>query len=78
MDDRLLLNEAIDIAKQNGNPVLKKKLAEKLWPGRKTVTQQVNMTNLCNGSTKSFTKSMLSIICKELKCTSDFLLDIKH
>lgn len=64
---QIKLNEAIEKAKRKGSKKIQKKvLAEKLWPGRKASTQQVNMTNLCNGTTKSVTQNMVAEICDYL------------
>lgn len=70
------VNEAIAQAEANGLKVKKIDLAEKLWPGRKKETLQVNMTNLCNGSTKRIDPEWVETICKELKTTPNYLFNI--
>lgn len=73
----LQINEAFEKAKSKGMKVQKKELAEKLWPGRKQVTQQVNMSSLCNGRTTNVTIEMVHVICGYLKCSADFLFNLK-
>lgn len=75
---KLNIREAFNQASEQGKPVMKKTLAEKLWPESKPVTQQVNMTNLMNGSTKRITVEMVNIICTELNCTPNYLFNEKE
>ena len=49
---RLRVNEAIARSEANGKKVLKKDIAARLFEGASESAQQVNMTNLCNGTTK--------------------------
>ena len=70
------LQEAIDIAKENGITVKKMDLAKKLWPKSKNFTQKANFAKLCNGKTIRVTVDMIKIICKELSCDANFLFDI--
>ena len=67
------LKEAIAKAEANGLKVKKIDLAEKIWPGRNKQTLQVNMTNLCNGSTQRINPDWVDIICRELKTDPNFL-----
>ena len=46
------VNEAIARSEANGKKVLKKDIAARLFEGASESAQQVNMTNLCNGTTK--------------------------
>lgn len=74
---KLKLNEAIAQAEMNGNKILKKELAAKIWPNSRPEAQAVNMTNLCSGVTKKVNPDWIITICRETGCTSDFLLGIK-
>ena len=49
---KLRVNEAIARSEANGKKVLKKDIAARLFEGASESAQQVNMTNLCNGTTK--------------------------
>lgn len=73
----LKVNEAIARAEMNGKKILKKDLAAKIWANSRPEAQAVNMTNLCNGTTKRVDPEWIVIICRELGCTSDFLFGIK-
>ena len=73
----LKVNEAIAQAEMNGNKILKKELAAKIWPNSRPEAQAVNMTNLCSGVTKKVNPDWIITICRETGCTSDFLLGIK-
>ena len=73
----LKIKEAYEIAKDFDKTVKKKVLAAKLWPDSNPSTQQVNMTNLFNGTTKRFTFEMIVIICNYLSCTPNYLFDLK-
>lgn len=74
---KLKLAEAFLKAKEEKRAVKKKDLAAKLWPHSNSITQQVNFTNLMNGSTKRITVDMIRIICTELQCSPNDLIDIK-
>lgn len=71
------LNEAIALSEVNGNKILKKDLAKKLWPNSAEVTQQVNMRCLCSGITKRIEPDWVNIICAELGCDANFLFGQK-
>lgn len=73
---RIKLNEAIASSASKGKKVKKKELAAKIWPNSNSSSQAVNMANLCNGTTKRVNPDWIVIICKELGCTSDFLLGL--
>lgn len=73
MEVRLKLNEAIARSQANGKKIFKKELASKLWEGSTGSTQQVNMTNLCNGTTKKISTEWVLIICETLDCSPNFL-----
>lgn len=70
----LRIEEAIARAKANGNKVMKKEIAAKIWAGSTESAQQVNMTNLCNGTTLRIEPEWLNIICDMTGCTADFLI----
>ncbi len=70
---RLRVNEAIARAQTNGKKILKKDVAAELWKGRNVTAQQVNMTALCNGSTKQIRPEWVSIICEMCDCTPNYL-----
>ena len=63
---RLRVNEAIARAQTNGKKILKKDVAAELWKGRNATAQQVNMTALCNGSTKQIRPEWVAL------CTAQF------
>lgn len=73
---RIKLNEAIALSVSKGKKVKKRELAAKIWPNSNSSSQVVNMTNLCNGTTKRIEPDWIVIICRELECTSDFLFGI--
>lgn len=74
----LRIEEAIARAKRNGNKVLKKDIAARLWPDSSESAQQVNMTGLCNGSTARVAPEWVRIICEMTGCTADFLLGLTN
>lgn len=70
---RLRINEAIARANTNGKKVLKKDVAARLWQGSTATAQQVNMTALCNGSTKQIRPEWVITICEMCGCTPNYL-----
>ena len=70
---RLRVNEAIARSEANGKKVLKKDIAARLFEGRTESAQQVNMTNLCNGTTKQIRPEWVVIICEMCNCTPNYL-----
>ena len=72
------IEEAIARAKQQGNKVLKKDVAARLWPDSTPVAQQVNMTSLCNGTTSRISPEWVNIICEMTGCSADFLFGISN
>jgi len=74
---KLRLNEALARAEMNGVKHQKKDLARLLWPNSTTETQQVNMTNLCTGTTKKINPEWVDVLCRELKCDANFLFNIE-
>lgn len=68
------IEEAIARAKANGNKVLKKDIAAKLWPNSLESAQQVNMTKLCSGKLVSVRPEWLNIICDMCNCSADYLI----
>ena len=69
---------ALARAKEQGNKVLKKDLAAKLWPDSSEAAQQVNMTNLCNGRRDAVKPDWVVIICEMCNCSADFLFGLKN
>lgn len=67
------IEEAIARAKQQGNKVLKKDIAARLWPDSTPVAQQVNITRLCAGKTPRINVEWVNVICEMTGCTADFL-----
>lgn len=70
---RLRVNEAIARAQTNGKKIFKKDVAARLWEGSSDSAQQVNMTNLCNGTTKKITPDWVVVLCEMLDCTPNYL-----
>lgn len=70
---KLRVNEAIARAQTNGKKVKKKDIAAELWKGSTETAQQVNMTNLCNGSTKQIRPEWVLTICEMCGCTPNYL-----
>ena len=65
---KLRVNEAIARSEANGKKVLKKDIAARLFEGASESAQQVNMTNLCNGTTKRIVPEWVVIICEMCGC----------
>lgn len=74
---RLRVNESIARSKANGKKVLKKDIAARLFEGASESAQQVNMTNLCNGTTKRIAPEWVVIICEMCGCSADYLFGIE-
>lgn len=70
---KLKVNEAIARSKANGKKVFKKEIAARIFPGVSESAQQVNMTNLCNGTTKRIAPEWVIIICEMCNCTPNYL-----
>nr|DAR43957.1 MAG TPA: hypothetical protein [Caudoviricetes sp.] len=75
---RLRVNEAIARSEMNGKKVLKKDIAARLFEGASESAQQVNMTNLCNGTTKRIVPEWVVILCEMLDCTADYLFGMEE
>lgn len=75
---KLRVNEAIARSEANGKKVLKKDIAAKLFPGVSESAQQVNMTNLCNGTTKRIVPDWVVIICEMCDCEPNYLFGYKQ
>lgn len=73
---RLRVNEAIARSETNGKKVLKKTLPP-VFEGASESAQQVNMTNLCNGTTKRIVPEWVVILCEMLDCTADYLFGME-
>ena len=76
-DMKLRVNEAIARSLANGNKVLKKDIAARLFEGASESAQQVNMTNLCNGTTKRIVPDWVVIICEMCGCSADYLFGLE-
>lgn len=74
----LRIDEAIARAKANGNRVYKKDIAARIWPNSSPAAQQVNITGLCNGSTKRVAPEWVQIICKMTGVSADFLMGLSN
>lgn len=74
----LRIEEAIARAKTQGNKVMKKEIAAKLWPDSSITAQQVNMTALCRGVTGRIYPEWIKTICEMTGCTADFLLGMSN
>lgn len=74
---KLRVNEAITHSEANGKKVLKKDIAARLFEGASKSAQQVNMTNLCNGTTKRIVPEWVVIICEMCGCSADYLFGLE-
>lgn len=72
------IEQAIARAKEQGNKVMKKDVAARLWPNSSPATQQVNMTTLCNGKTTRINPEWVNIICEMTGCSADFLFGLSN
>lgn len=72
------INEALQFSKKNGKEIQKKDLAKKLWPDSAPLTQEVNMSNLISGKTKTIKPEWIEIICEETGVSANELLGIKQ
>ena len=70
---KLRVNEAIARSEANGKKVLKTDIAGRVFEGASESAQQVNMTNLCNGTTKRIVPEWVVIICEMCGCSADYL-----
>ena len=71
---KLKIDEAIAMARVNGQKIMKKDIAARLWPNSIESTQRVNMTRLCVGETAYVQPDWINTICDMTGCTADFLL----
>ena len=74
---KLRVNEAIARSEANGKKVLKKDIAARLFEGASESAQQVNMTNLCNGTTKRIVPEWVVIICEMCGCSADYMFGME-
>lgn len=74
---KLRVSEAIARSEMNGKKVKKKDIAARLWEGSSEQAQQVNMTNLVNGTTKKISPDWVVIICEMCDCSTDYLFGLK-
>lgn len=72
------IEQALARAKEQGNKVLKKDIAARLWPDSSPAAQQVNMTILCSGKTARVAPEWIRIICEMTGCSADFLLGLSN
>jgi hypothetical protein len=73
---KLKVNEAIARSAMNGKKVFKKDIAARLFESASESAQQVNMTNLCNGTTKRIVPEWVVIICEMCGCSADYLFGL--
>lgn len=73
----LRINEAIARANRNGANIKKKDIAARLFDGVGEKAQQVNMTSLCNGTTKRVKPEHILIICEMCNCSADYLFGLE-
>lgn len=71
---KLKIEEAIAMARVNGQKIMKTDIAARIWPNNVLSAQRVNMTRLCTGETASVKPEWINIICDMTGCTADFLL----
>ena len=71
------IEQALARAKERGNRVMKKEIAERIWPTSNAETRRVNITRLCNGMTERICPEWVVIICQMLDCSADFLFGLK-
>lgn len=74
---KLKINEAIARSAANGKKVFKKDIAARLFKGASESAQQVNMTNLCNGTTKRIMPEWVVIICEMCDCSANYLFGME-
>lgn len=74
---KLRINEAIARSLMNGKKVFKKDIAARLFEGVSANAQQVNMTNLLNGTTQRIKPEWVLIICEMCECSADFLFGLE-
>lgn len=72
------IEQALARAKEQGNKVLKKDLAARLWPDSAPAAQQVNMTALCAGKTTKINPDWVNIICEMCGCSANFLFGLSN
>lgn len=73
---KLRVNEAIARSAMNGKKVFKKDIAARLFEGASESARQVNMTNLCNGTTKRIVPEWVVIICEMCGCSANYLFGL--
>lgn len=71
------IEAALAHAKEQGKKVFKKDIAARLWPNSTPQAQQVNMTELVNGSKQRVDPDWIRIICEMTGVSADFLLGIE-
>lgn len=71
------IESALAYAKENGKKVFKKDIAARLWPDSTPQAQQVNMTELVNGTKQRLDPEWIRIICEMTGVSADFLLGIE-
>jgi hypothetical protein len=72
------IEQAIARAKEQGNKVLKKDIAARLWPNSTDAGRQVCMTNLCAGKTTRIDPEWVAVICEMTGCSADFLFGLSN
>lgn len=72
------IEEAIARAKTQGNKVMKRDIAARLWPDSTPAARQVNMTKLCAGKTSGVKPEWVAIVCEMTNCTADYLFGLNN
>lgn len=71
------INKAIEKeqkrAEMNGKKFTRTDLAIALWPNADKSSQRMNISKLCNGTTKRITPEMVDTICKVCHVSPNFL-----
>lgn len=70
------IEEAIARAKASGKKNIKRELAEALWPEASYFSQNNNINNIANGSTKRINPDWVPIICTMCGVSADWLFGI--
>ena len=73
IDKEIVEGNIVSVQMAGDFKVYKKEVAARFWEGRTESAQQVNMTNLCNGTTKQIRPEWVVIICEMCNCTPNYL-----
>ena len=73
---RLRIDEAIEVAKQNGTKVLKKDIAQRIWNSENPKIAGTNMARLVKGTKATVRPEWIATICAMTGVDANFLLGI--